>query len=157
MCAYILGNFLLLFPYIEVKLNQILLSVNERKKAKMNILCSFERQTNYLQKRSPFSSICLTKLKCWKIETPFSVCLTSHFNTGYFDQRFLNTLDSTFSINWGENWNFLSMLDLSRIQVNTLSQSLCSNITYNITFHSVCCWCMLLWVVSSVFRNRWFR
>jgi hypothetical protein len=81
-----------------------------------------------------------------------SVC----YNQG---QKFLNTLDSTFSINLGENWNFLSMLQFEQ----ELSKYLVSNIVlkYNIKpwgcFHPVYCWCMLLWVVSSVFRNQWPR
>ncbi len=69
--------------------------------------------------------------------------------------RFLNTLDATFRTNLGENRKFLSMLwyeqELSKYLVSKFV------LKYNIkpwgVFHPVCCWSMLLWVVSGVFRN----
>ncbi len=60
-------------------------------------------------------------------------------------------------MNLGENRNFLPMLwfeqELSKYLVSKFG------LKYNIkswgAFHPVCCWRMLLWVVSSVFRNQW--
>jgi hypothetical protein len=69
------------------------------------------------------------------------------------EHQFLNTRDATFSINLGENQKILSMLLVEQ----ELSKYLVSKfvLKYNIrpwgVFHPVCCWCMLLWVVSSVY------
>ena len=65
--------------------------------------------------------------------------------------RFLHTLDTTFSLYWGENRKILSMLRFEQEASKYLVSKFV--LKYNIKpweyFHPVCCWRMLRWIASS--------